>query len=153
MATLSHLRLALRQASELHGASKAIQVAQTSGTNASSHQTVSFATRALNQTFTVHNRAASTLSSRHLSAKSLLSPIISNNNTLVIPKQQANNFSSSNSDHALSTKATSDPFTEATSDKGILAKLWDRYSFEGQTKRIVLGERLFRAAQIRANDV
>lgn len=37
-------------------------------------------------------------------------------------------------------------------NKGILSKLWDRYSFEGQTKRIILGERLFRSAQQRAND-
>lgn len=37
-------------------------------------------------------------------------------------------------------------------NKGIFGKLWDRYSFEGQTKRIVLGERLFRSAQYRAND-
>ena len=53
-----------------------------------------------------------------------------------------------------STKSTSDPFTEAgSSNKSIFAKLWDRYSFEGQTKRIILGERLFRAAQARASDV
>ncbi len=37
-------------------------------------------------------------------------------------------------------------------DKGILAKIWDRYSFQGQQKRIILGERLFRSAQYRAND-
>lgn len=37
--------------------------------------------------------------------------------------------------------------------KGIFAKLWDRYSLEGQKKRIILGERLFRSAQFRANDL
>ncbi len=37
-------------------------------------------------------------------------------------------------------------------DKGIFAKIWDRYSFQGQQKRIILGERLFRSAQYRAND-
>lgn len=37
-------------------------------------------------------------------------------------------------------------------DKSIFSKLWDKYSFEGQKKRIVLGERLFRSAQHRAND-
>ena len=37
-------------------------------------------------------------------------------------------------------------------DKGIFAKIWDRYSFQGQQKRIILGERLFRSVQYRAND-
>ena len=37
-------------------------------------------------------------------------------------------------------------------NKGIFGKLWDKYSFEGQKKRIILGERLFRSAQFRAND-
>ena len=37
-------------------------------------------------------------------------------------------------------------------NKSIFSKLWDKYSFEGQKKRIVLGERLFRAAQYRASD-
>ena len=37
-------------------------------------------------------------------------------------------------------------------EKGIFAKIWDRYSFQGQQKRIILGERLFRSAQHRAND-
>ena len=37
-------------------------------------------------------------------------------------------------------------------NKGIFSKIWDRYSFQGQQKRILLGERLFRSAQHRAND-
>ncbi|KAL7551547.1 hypothetical protein ACHAWF_014736 [Thalassiosira exigua] len=37
-------------------------------------------------------------------------------------------------------------------NKGIFGKIWDRYSFQGQQKRIILGERLFRSAQYRAND-
>jgi hypothetical protein len=37
-------------------------------------------------------------------------------------------------------------------DKGIFAKIWDRYSFQGQQKRIIMGEHLFRSAQYRAND-
>mmetsp|Transcript_13680 Transcript_13680/g.29677 ORF Transcript_13680/g.29677 Transcript_13680/m.29677 type:complete len:349 (+) Transcript_13680:55-1101(+) len=39
-----------------------------------------------------------------------------------------------------------------TDDKSIFSKLWDKYSFEGQKKRIILGERLFRSAQYRASD-
>ncbi len=38
------------------------------------------------------------------------------------------------------------------SNKSIFSKLWDKYSFEGQKKRIVLGERLFRTAWYQAND-
>ena len=41
---------------------------------------------------------------------------------------------------------------EEERNKSIFSKLWDKYSFEGQKKRIVLGERLFRAAQYRASD-
>ena len=41
---------------------------------------------------------------------------------------------------------------DESSKKSIFNKLWDKYSFEGQKKRIILGERLFRAAQYRAND-
>ncbi|KAL9181595.1 hypothetical protein ACHAXT_010400 [Thalassiosira profunda] len=37
-------------------------------------------------------------------------------------------------------------------NKGIFGQLWDRYSLEGQKKRILLGERLFRTAQHQAND-
>lgn len=39
-----------------------------------------------------------------------------------------------------------------STNKSIFSKLWDNYSFEGQRKRILLGERLFRSAQYRAND-
>ena len=39
-----------------------------------------------------------------------------------------------------------------STNKSIFSKLWDKYSFEGQRKRIILGERLFRSAQYRAND-
>ena len=42
--------------------------------------------------------------------------------------------------------------TDNDPSKSIFSKLWDKYSFEGQKKRIILGERLFRAAQYRAND-
>jgi hypothetical protein len=38
------------------------------------------------------------------------------------------------------------------SGKSMFSKLWDKYSIEGQKKRIILGERLFRSAQHRAND-
>jgi cytochrome b pre-mRNA-processing protein 3 len=41
---------------------------------------------------------------------------------------------------------------ESSDNKSIMSKLWDKYSIEGQKKRIILGERLFRAAQYRAND-
>mmetsp|Transcript_12684 Transcript_12684/g.21155 ORF Transcript_12684/g.21155 Transcript_12684/m.21155 type:complete len:338 (-) Transcript_12684:37-1050(-) len=41
----------------------------------------------------------------------------------------------------------------AQSNKGFLAKAWDRYSLGQQQHRIELGERLFRSAQRRADDL
>lgn len=51
--------------------------------------------------------------------------------------------------------STSSSSTEATKgkvngNKGVFGKLWDRYSVQGQQRRIEMGERLFRAAQWRA---
>ena len=43
--------------------------------------------------------------------------------------------------------------TFAQTDKGFLAKAWDRYSLGQQQHRIELGERLFRSAQRRADDL
>lgn len=40
----------------------------------------------------------------------------------------------------------------AKKQKGMFSRMWDRYSIEGQQRRIDLAERLFRAAQIQAND-
>ena len=74
-----------------------------------------------------------------------------------IKLNEARSFTSSTinlSNHQ--TKAKSNDETTVTTnkgeDKGIFAKIWDRYSFQGQQKRIILGERLFRSAQYRAND-
>jgi hypothetical protein len=70
-------------------------------------------------------------------------------------------FSSSSStppSSSLSTAPTDSVTTNLTvgdsesTNKSIFSKLWDKYSFEGQRKRIILGERLFRSAQYRAND-
>ena len=44
------------------------------------------------------------------------------------------------------------PHDEEAGDKGILGKLWDKFSIEGQKRRILMGERLFRSAQFRAQD-
>ena len=57
----------------------------------------------------------------------------------------------SHSDSNITTNFTTAGGDES-SKKSIFNKLWDKYSFEGQKKRIILGERLFRAAQYRAND-
>ena len=43
--------------------------------------------------------------------------------------------------------------TPTQSNKGFLAKAWDRYSLGQQQHRIELGERLFRSAQRRADDL
>ena len=42
--------------------------------------------------------------------------------------------------------------TNAVETPSILRRLYDQYSIKGQQKRIDMGERLFRAAYIRAND-
>jgi hypothetical protein len=57
----------------------------------------------------------------------------------------------SHSDSSITTNFTTAGGDES-SKKSIFNKLWDKYSFEGQKKRIILGERLFRAAQYRASD-
>ena len=62
--------------------------------------------------------------------------------------QSSSLASSSRSDNVTTTLTTDND----EGSKSIFSKLWDKYSFEGQKKRIVLGERLFRAAQYRAND-
>jgi hypothetical protein len=71
------------------------------------------------------------------------------------PPQIARRFLSSN---ASSSSSNTDVTTNLTigddehSGKSIFSKLWDKYSIEGQKKRIILGERLFRSAQHRASD-
>ena len=68
------------------------------------------------------------------------------------------NFSSTPSSSSSRTDNNSSITTNLTigdgesTNKSIFSKLWDKYSFEGQRKRIILGERLFRSAQYRAND-
>ncbi|KAL7520369.1 hypothetical protein ACHAWX_005097 [Stephanocyclus meneghinianus] len=123
--------------------------------------------------FTVHHRGATRRLSPSVSTSSLILPITSlASSSILFRGQQLCNFSSAPS--PLSTvpkppsggdspstssgsaaRSTSDPYSEEKtgSNKSIFAKLWDRYSFEGQTKRIILGERLFRGAQFRANDL
>ena len=150
MTLQSHLRRVLRQAAELQPASTSINVISNAGANPVGSLG---ANRTLSRAYcTVQNRVVSRSSSPPSSIASLIRPIASCD---LLNRQQTCEFSSNppSADQSLSTKSTSDPFTEASSDKGIFAKLWDRYSFEGQTKRIILGERLFRAAQSRANDM
>lgn len=81
-------------------------------------------------------------------------------NTITQQSTQVRYFSSpspspsslpSHSDSNITTNFTTAGGDES-SKKSIFNKLWDKYSFEGQKKRIILGERLFRAAQYRAND-
>lgn len=69
-------------------------------------------------------------------------------------KPQHRSISSSNdiSSNNNSSVTTSQTIGESSDNKSIMSKLWDKYSIEGQQKRIILGERLFRAAQYRAND-
>ena len=62
--------------------------------------------------------------------------------------QSSSSTSSTRSDNVTTTLTTDNE----EGSKSIFSKLWDKYSFEGQKKRIILGERLFRAAQYRAND-
>ena len=62
--------------------------------------------------------------------------------------QSSSSPSSTRSDNVTTTLTTDND----EGSKSIFSKLWDKYSFEGQKKRIILGERLFRAAQYRAND-
>jgi cytochrome b pre-mRNA-processing protein 3 len=61
----------------------------------------------------------------------------------------SSSISSSNNNSSVTTSMT---IGESSDNKSIMSKLWDKYSIEGQKKRIILGERLFRAAQYRAND-
>ena len=62
----------------------------------------------------------------------------------------SSNSSSSSSNKDVTTNLTIDD--DEYSGKSMFSKLWDKYSIEGQKKRIILGERLFRSAQHRAND-
>lgn len=123
--------------------------------------------------FTVQQHAATRRLSPSVSASPLIHPIISlASSSIPLRGQQLCNFSSATSPSSTGPKppsggdspstppgsaarSTSDPYSEEKtgSNKSIFAKLWDRYSFEGQTKRIILGERLFRGAQFRANDL
>ncbi len=45
------------------------------------------------------------------------------------------------------------PQPPSSGNKSFFAKLWDKYSLKEQHKRSVLGEKLFRSAQYRANDL
>ena len=45
-----------------------------------------------------------------------------------------------------------DTIGTGSNNKGFLKKLWDQYSPQGQQHRILMGERLFRAAQRQAMD-
>jgi len=47
----------------------------------------------------------------------------------------------------------SSPDQPAKSKKGLFARAWDRYSLGEQQRRIMLGERLFRSAQRRSDDL
>jgi hypothetical protein len=154
MTPKSHFRVVLRQAVKLQADPKSMNKTPALIINAfANNHAVGAASKQ------IRHRAYSTsyiLQSPLWSTSSFLRPFISDTTSMQHARHFGRHFSTqSNSPDApkLSTKATSDPFTEASSDKSIFAKLWDRYSFEGQTKRIILGERLFRAAQVRANDV
>jgi hypothetical protein len=70
-------------------------------------------------------------------------------------QQTAHRSLSSNSSSSSSNKDVTTNLTigdDEYSGKSIFSKLWDKYSIEGQKKRIILGERLFRSAQHRASD-
>jgi hypothetical protein len=77
-------------------------------------------------------------------------------NNRPIPTNQPRCYSSStislDNNHSKSKSNAQTITTNRGGDKGIFAKIWDRYSFQGQQKRIIMGERLFRSAQYRAND-
>lgn len=45
------------------------------------------------------------------------------------------------------------PQPPSSGNKSFLAKIWDKYSLKEQHKRSILGEKLFRSAQYRANDL
>ena len=156
MALPPPIRMALRQASELSprpisNARNVTRIREFRATNASS-----LSYHALSHQADARKRALS--SSR---------PIVSVSPSILSGKQRMCNFSSTPPQPSTSSspsggpssgapaRSTSDPYAEdsGSSNKGIFAKLWDRYSFEGQTKRIILGERLFRGAQFRANDM
>ena len=80
-----------------------------------------------------------------------------NNSQASLPSESTSNDFDRGSDTVLQQQLTTTTISTSgatvTSNKGIFAKLWDRYSFQGQQKRIILGERLFRSAQFRANDL
>ena len=164
MSLQSNLRLTLRQLVELQAAPKLISIGSPNRGAYYNHKFVNSTLEGIinHRAFSTQRRTISMTSLS--SSSSLCRPL----GDMFTSRQPAYYFSStpppspaSSSNDApaegtkiLSTKSTSDPFTEVgSSNKSIFAKLWDRYSFEGQTKRIVLGERLFRAAQARASDV
>jgi len=104
-----------------------------------------------------HHRAISTTATPSvLSASLQLSPNPNNlDNAFTSKIQSYSSMSSSEQPQQSPIKTNTGIETSSGgggSSKSIFAKLWDRYSFQGQQKRIILGERLFRSAQVRAND-
>lgn len=105
----------------------------------------------------VSSNAANASSNRFITIRANAVDILThhryNTNTTQRTNAQCCAFSSSSSTPQSDNITTNLTIGDGEStNKSIFSKLWDKYSFEGQRKRIILGERLFRSAQYRAND-